>query len=215
MMGNEALVLADMLGIGAAVLAGSLIGLERELRDKAAGFRTMVFICTGAALFTILSHNLAKDGETSRMAGTIVTGVGFLGAGAILRDGVRIAGLNTAATIWLTAAIGMTMGSGQFFFGTLVTAATLVILWLFPVIEQVVDRLIDENSYDLVFAADSAILKRLDDLFSSDGLTVLYVRRNKRGRDLHARWTVRASRKSHDRLVAQLLADVDIRELSY
>jgi putative Mg2+ transporter-C (MgtC) family protein len=214
-MTTEDLALVDLLRIGAAVLAGSLIGLERELRDKAAGFRTMVFICTGAALFTILSHNLAKDGETSRMAGTIVTGVGFLGAGAILRDGVRVAGLNTAATIWLTAAIGMTMGSGQFFFGALVTAATLGILWVFPAIEQIVDRLIDENSYDLVFAADPVVLSRLDELFARPGLTVLYVRRNKRGKDLHARWTVRGSRQAHERLVAQLLADDSVRELSY
>lgn len=214
-MGNEDLALVDMLRIGAAVLAGSLIGLERELRDKAAGFRTMVFICTGAALFTILSHNLAKDGETSRMAGTIVTGVGFLGAGAILRDGVRIAGLNTAATIWLTAAIGMTMGSGQFLFGAMVTAATMAILWVFPSIEQVVDRMIDENTYDLVFGYDAEVLARLDQLFSAQGLTVLFVRRSKRGANLHARWTVRGSRRAHERLVNQLLADDAIREMSY
>jgi putative Mg2+ transporter-C (MgtC) family protein len=214
-MGNEDLAWVDMLRIGAAVLAGSLIGLERELRDKAAGFRTMVFICTGAALFTILSHNLATDGETSRMAGTIVTGVGFLGAGAILRDGVRIAGLNTAATIWLTAAIGMTMGSGQFLFGAMVTAATMAILWVFPSIEQVVDRMIDENTYDLVFSYDAEVLARLDELFSAPGLTVLFVRRSKRGANLHARWTVRGSRRAHERLVNQLLADDAIREMSY
>ena len=113
-MDIASVAVADIIRIGAAMLAGALIGLERELRDKAAGFRTMIFICVGSALFTILSENLAPDGDTSRIAATIVSGVGFLGAGAILRDGLRVAGLNTAATIWLTAAIGMTFGSGEF-----------------------------------------------------------------------------------------------------
>ena len=201
-MDAQDIALADMLRIGAAVVAGSLIGLERELRDKSAGFRTMVFICTGSALFTILSHNLAKDGETSRMAATIVTGVGFLGAGAILRDGVRVSGLNTAATIWLTAAIGMTMGSGQYVFGAMVTAATMLILWVFPSIEHAVDRLIDENTYELVFLADAQNLKRLDALFSSSGLNVLFARQHKRGAYLHGKWTARGSRAAHERLVA-------------
>jgi putative Mg2+ transporter-C (MgtC) family protein len=214
-MDAQDIALADMLRIGAAVVAGSLIGLERELRDKSAGFRTMVFICTGSALFTILSHNLAKDGETSRMAATIVTGVGFLGAGAILRDGVRVSGLNTAATIWLTAAIGMTMGSGQYIFGAMVTAATMLILWVFPSIEHAVDRLIDENTYELVFVADAANLKRLDALFASSGLNVLFVRQHKRGTYLHGKWTARGSRVAHERLVAVLLADVSVEELSY
>jgi putative Mg2+ transporter-C (MgtC) family protein len=214
-MDAQDIALADMLRIGAAVVAGSLIGLERELRDKSAGFRTMVFICTGSALFTILSHNLAKDGETSRMAATIVTGVGFLGAGAILRDGVRVSGLNTAATIWLTAAIGMTMGSGQFVFGAMVTGATMLILWVFPSIEHAVDRLIDENTYELVFSADLENLKRMDALFASSGMVVLYVKHHKRGRKLHGKWTVRGSRTAHERLVAFLLADDSIEDLSY
>lgn len=209
------LALADILRVGAAVVAGSLIGLERELRDKAAGFRTMVFICTGSALFTILSHNLAKDGETSRMAATIVSGVGFLGAGAILRDGLRVAGLNTAATIWLTAAIGMTMGAGEFIFGAMVTAATMAILWVFPSIEHVIDRLIDENTYDVVFAADPDTLRRLDGGFRTAGLKVVYHRRTKKGADMHARWTVMGSRAAHERLVERLLADAEIQEFSY
>lgn len=209
------LVWTDLLRLCAAVLAGSLIGIERELRDKSAGFRTMVFICAGSALFTILSHNLAKDGETSRMAATVVTGVGFLGAGAIMRDGFRVAGLNTAATIWLTAAIGMTMGSGQFAFGALTTALTMLILWVFPIIEHAVDQVVDENTYELVFASDTATLDALDQAFRSCGMRVLYFRRHKRGLNLQCKWTVRGSRKAHERLVQQLLRDERILDLSY
>ncbi|HQN43268.1 MAG TPA: MgtC/SapB family protein, partial [Anaerolineaceae bacterium] len=91
----------DLLKIVLAVLVGGLIGIEREYRDKAAGFRTLIFICVGAALFTILSVRLAGDKDPTRIAASIVTGVGFLGAGVILRDGGRVIGLTTAAAIWL------------------------------------------------------------------------------------------------------------------
>ena len=89
----------DILKILLAVIAGGLIGIEREFRDKAAGFRTLIFICTGACLFTILSAKLAPN-DSVRIAANIVTGVGFLGAGVILRDGGKVIGLTTAAMIW-------------------------------------------------------------------------------------------------------------------
>jgi putative Mg2+ transporter-C (MgtC) family protein len=214
-MDPQDLVVDDLMRMGAALIAGSLMGLERELRDNSVGFSTMVFICTGAALFTTLAHNRARDGDTARTAGTVVTGVGFLGAGAILRDGFRVAGLNTAATIWLTAAIGMTMGSGQYVFGTLVTAGTLLVLWVFPCIERAADRLIDENAYDLVFQANPQTLHRIDALFVESGMKVLFARRNRRAENFHVRWTVRGSRRTHEQLVSVLLADPSIKELSY
>jgi len=77
----------DVIKILLAVLAGGLIGIERELRDKAAGFRTLIFISVGACLFTILSAKLAPGSDPNRIASNIVTGVGFLGAGVILRNG--------------------------------------------------------------------------------------------------------------------------------
>ena len=102
----------DVIKIVLAVSAGGLIGIEREFRDKAAGFRTLIFICAGACLFTILSFRLAANSDSTRIAANIVTGVGFLGAGVILRDGGRVIGLTTAAMVWLTAAIGMGIGGG-------------------------------------------------------------------------------------------------------
>jgi len=104
----------DIVAMILAVVFGAAIGLEREIRGKAAGLRTNVLICLGAAVFTIISRHMAtgQEGSTTRIAAQIVTGVGFLGAGAIIRDRAGVYGLTTAATIWLVASIGMACGAG-------------------------------------------------------------------------------------------------------
>ncbi len=134
----------DMLKVLVAVLIGGLIGAEREFHDKAAGFRTIIFICVGATLFTIFSHKIGGEGDTARIAANIVSGVGFLGAGVILRDAGRIIGLTTASTIWLTAALGMGIGSGHYGFAAAATGIMLIVLWFFPWIEERIDAIRDE-----------------------------------------------------------------------
>jgi putative Mg2+ transporter-C (MgtC) family protein len=124
----------------AAVLGGA-IGLEREFRHKPAGLRTNMLIAIGSALFSILSVELgAGAGSPDRIAAQVVTGIGFLGAGAILRSGENIHGLTTAATIWVNAAIGMAAGLGSYTVATVGAAITLGVLALMPVMERVVDR---------------------------------------------------------------------------
>lgn len=209
------IAIIDIIRIGAAMLAGALIGLERELRDKAAGFRTMIFISTGAALFTVLSENLAKDGETSRMAATIISGVGFLGAGAILRDGLRVAGLNTAATIWLTAAVGMTFGNGEYVFGIMVTAAAMIVLWLFPPIEHAIDGLIEENTYHIIFQVDFQKLESIHTTLKYMGLKVIYHRHYKKDSDMICKWAVLGSPQAQEKFINYLIADPEIKEFSY
>ena len=117
----------------AALLAG-LIGLERECRGHAAGLRTNILVGVGSCLFTTLSiegfplHGANQD--TARVAAQIVTGVGFLGAGAVLHDRSRVRGLTTAATIWLVAAIGMAVGTGLYFLAVFTTVLTTTVLVL-------------------------------------------------------------------------------------
>jgi putative Mg2+ transporter-C (MgtC) family protein len=120
-----------------ATALGGAIGFERELTGKAAGLRTHILICLGAALFTIMSLELPSPatpalprGDVSRIAANIVTGVGFLGAGAILHSQGQIRGLTTAATIWVVSAIGMAAGAGEYVIAT--GTATLVLLVLWP-----------------------------------------------------------------------------------
>lgn len=112
-----------------SLILGLLLGLERELKDKAAGLRTITIISLGSTLFTIMSYKLGivTTGETTRIASYVVSGIGFLGAGVIFKDGISINGLTTASIIWIAAAIGMSVGFGHFataiifFFATFVT----------------------------------------------------------------------------------------------
>jgi len=93
---------------------GTAIGLEREYRSKAAGLRTMIMICLGSTIFTQLSISLGGS-NPDRIAASIVSGIGFLGAGVIFKDGLSVSGITTATTIWITAALGMAVGVGEYF----------------------------------------------------------------------------------------------------
>lgn len=97
-----------------SVLIGAILGGEREYRNKSAGLRTIILICLGSTLFTILSVSIGDASGASRVAANIVTGIGFLGAGAIMREGLSISGMTTASTIWVAAALGMAVGVGEF-----------------------------------------------------------------------------------------------------
>jgi putative Mg2+ transporter-C (MgtC) family protein len=114
-----------------ATALGAIIGYQRERAGKPAGLRTNVIICVGAALFTISGLFGFVGGDPSRVAAGIVTGIGFLGAGAILhRQGGIVIGLTTAATIWSVAAIGLAAGSGLYLIATVAAAIILIILIL-------------------------------------------------------------------------------------
>ena len=96
-----------------AIAAGAIVGLERERHDKPAGLRTLILVCLGSAVFTMVSFAFTTTtGDSGRVAAQIVTGIGFLGAGAILHSRSGVSGMTTAATIWITAAIGITVGAG-------------------------------------------------------------------------------------------------------
>jgi putative Mg2+ transporter-C (MgtC) family protein len=129
-----------VLRLGLAALLGGAIGVERELRDREAGIRTHLLVSLGSALFTILSaygfHEFLASGQSvvradpTRIAAQIVTGIGFLGAGAIIREGLSVRGLTTAATLWVVAAIGMACGAG--WYGAALITTLLTILALGP-----------------------------------------------------------------------------------
>lgn len=120
----------DLFSVILAIVLGAAIGLERQVSGKAAGLRTNVLICLGAAVFTIISKQIVigADDSVARIAAQVVTGVGFLGAGAIIQDRGGVHGLTTAATIWLVASIGMACGAG--FYRLAVIAALIAILVL-------------------------------------------------------------------------------------
>lgn len=120
----------DLISIILATVLGAGIGLERELSGKAAGLRTNLLICLGAGVFTIISREMATGAEdtVTRIAAQIVTGVGFLGAGAIIQDRGGVHGLTTAATIWLVASIGMACGARFYYLAIISTLIAVIVL---------------------------------------------------------------------------------------
>lgn len=127
--------LVDILKTVLALAAGMLLGLERELKDKAAGLKTISIICLGATLFSIISFKVGGT-EDTRIASYIVSGVGFIGAGVIFRDGLTISGLTTAGIIWLAAAVGTSIGFGEFYLAATFLVAALLVIYSSPLINK-------------------------------------------------------------------------------
>jgi putative Mg2+ transporter-C (MgtC) family protein len=130
-----------------SVVLGGLIGLERELRGKPAGLRTNTLICLGSCIFTIISTNLSGS-EPGRIAAQIVTGIGFLGAGAIIHSGIGIHGLTTAAVIWVVASIGMACGIKMYSLAISAAILTLVVLLLLPPFERKISKDLHSEKQD-------------------------------------------------------------------
>jgi putative Mg2+ transporter-C (MgtC) family protein len=128
-----------LLRLALAAALGGVIGVERELREREAGLRTHLLVALGSALFTIVSaygfHSFLSSGasvvraDPTRIAAQIVTGIGFLGAGAIIRQGLSVRGLTTAATLWVVAAIGLAAGAGYYSGALITTGVVLLALW--------------------------------------------------------------------------------------
>src|SRR5580700_4438752 len=111
--------------LGLALILGGFVGAERQWRQRMAGLRTNALVAAGAAMFVMLSALATHPDDSFRIAGQVVSGIGFLGAGVILRNGLNISGLNTAATLWCSAAIGTLAGYGMY--GSAATGAIAVL----------------------------------------------------------------------------------------
>ncbi len=129
----------DTVPLVLAVILGGLIGTEREYRGKPAGLRTNILICLGSCIFTIISTTLTGS-EPGRIAAQIVTGIGFLGAGAIIHSGIGIHGLTTAAGIWVVASIGMACGAKMYSLATVSTLLSLAVLLVLPWLERQISK---------------------------------------------------------------------------
>ena len=140
-----------LIRVSVALGLGFLLGLERELTNKYAGLRTHILVCLGACVFTIISiygfpsyaegdniilNQATGIRDTGRVAAQVVSGIGFIGAGAVLRNGPMIIGLTTAATLWISAAIGMTCGVGMYGLATIATISSVAVLTIIRVFER-------------------------------------------------------------------------------
>jgi putative Mg2+ transporter-C (MgtC) family protein len=133
--------LTFVINIGAAFLMGAAIGIERQFGQHPAGLRTNTLVCVGAAIFVSLSLMMDHVGDPTRIAAQVASGIGFLGGGVILREGFTVRGMNTAATLWCTAAIGTLAGAGLVLEGLIATATILIVLIILrPLVRCIDDR---------------------------------------------------------------------------
>lgn len=210
------LLAENLIKLGMAVLIGGVIGAEREFRDKAAGFRTIILITVGSTLFTIFSISLDPGFTRTRIAANIVTGIGFLGAGAIVREHGRIGGLTTAATIWLSAALGMGIGAGELLFVSISTVTVIAVLLVFPSLESWIDRIREARSYRIVISTgDMEKIDRIQASFDTFHLKIFEHHQSKIGDTIIGTWHTIGSPKNHERFVSTMLRDKEIRELVY
>ena len=164
--------------ISLAVLLAFIPGLERELTGKFAGLRTHILVCLGACVFTILSiygfkMHIAVDiigtNDPARIAAQVITGIGFIGAGTVMRHGSNVFGITTAATLWMCAAIGMSCGCGQYMTALIASLATLFVLILIRRLEKnfISKRKIFYTLYEVTLSASIEECEAIEDIFNS------------------------------------------------
>ena len=145
----EEVLIPFLVRCGAAAVCGAMVGLERELRQKPAGFRTNILICIGAAMYMTIGLLVVQDGkqpgDPMRIAAQVVTGIGFLGAGTIIQSGRRVTGLTSAATIWVVAAIGIIAGAG---YPILAFVSSCLVVLTLVLLREVENRFLDPSSSD-------------------------------------------------------------------
>ena len=205
----------DLIKLLLAIVIGGIIGFERELHSKAAGLRTITLITVGATLFTLLSERSA-DPATARISSNIVTGVGFLGAGAIMFAEGKVKGLTTASSIWVAASLGMAIGLGQYVLGAAATLLVVIVLDLFTRFDRLVDRMGREGrTYEITYSARKGKDEELMSEFRSCGIRIRQQKRLKQGNTFIVIWETDGRVRDHVCLAEKLLGDKEIKELKY
>lgn len=173
-MNNDLLIM--ILRLLLAVVLGGLIGLEREAHGRPAGLRTHILVCLGSALFTVISESYTgHNSDPSRIASQIVSGIGFLGAGTIIRQGSIVRGLTTAASLWTTAAIGMAAGAGGRLM-YLAIFASIIVFFTLGLISRIEHAMINrQNVRDLTVSLTNgrAGMVAILEMISRFGVSVL------------------------------------------
>jgi putative Mg2+ transporter-C (MgtC) family protein len=139
---------------------GTALGVEREYRSKAAGLRTMIVICLGSTIFTEISISMG-GGTPDRIASNIITGIGFLGAGVIFKDGLTISGITTATTIWISAALGMAVGAGEYMIAIVSSVVVLIVLTFFERVKSWIENYHQVRMYRITLQNQESFRKIL------------------------------------------------------
>jgi putative Mg2+ transporter-C (MgtC) family protein len=194
-----------------ALLVGGLIGIERELHFKAAGFRTMMLICVGSALFTMFSIRIGGPSDPARIAAQIVTGVGFIGAGVILHEKGEVRGITTAASIWAAAALGIGIGAGYLLFAGIATVIMLFVAAVLPWFERRIIRTV-ARAYTITTHIDPDRRPQLEAMFRRCGLQAHCDSQSKRNDIMQTVWHVTGSAQGQEQAVGLFYAAPEVLE---
>ena len=198
-----------------AVILGGAIGIERELRSKSAGFRTLILVCLGATLFTIFSIYIGKGSTPDRIASNVVVGIGFLGAGVIFRSSSKVNGITTAASMWLCAALGIGIGCGQFTASVLGCLLVIAILFFFSFVDTLLDKLNQVREYKIAYPYQDDQQHKYEELMTKYGLTIKSRSQSKVGNIITGEWIATASEKKHHAFIEFILKDHTVAEFSF
>ena len=203
-----------ILRLVVAFAAGAAVGFEREYLSKAAGFRTLILISVGSCLFTIISILLTNQ-TPDRIASNIVTGIGFVGAGVIFREDNRVKGLTTAATIWVTAALGMAAGGGYFLFCATGVGISLFALFLLVKFEDLIEKVNQSRHYKIGCSYKHETLSKYEDMFRAHHLKFKRNKQSKNGENISGTWIVNGSEKNHNAFIKEILKDESVIEFEF
>ena len=195
-----------MLRLVLAAVLGGVIGLEREFKHKAAGLRTNMLICFGAALFTVLSDELARryGGDPTRIASQIIPGIGFIGAGSILHARGSITGVTTAATLFVVASIGMASGGGLYSPAIFATGILLIALVVPGAVEEKFNLKAAVMSYMVTGSDAEELLTAVNKVLQERGKTMQSVQLGRLDKDFRMTFSVEGTDTEHDNLFARL-----------
>jgi putative Mg2+ transporter-C (MgtC) family protein len=201
-----ALSLTVLVRLIVAAILGGLIGLEREARHKPAGLRTQMFICIGAAFFTVLSGLLAGSlgGDHTRIAAQIIPGIGFLGAGSILHSRGSVTGLTTAATMFVVASIGMAVGGGFFLAAAFATLLLFVALHVLGILEARYSLKAMVYSYEVLGPDLEDVMNAVNGVLSEERQNMQTVHISRIDHLSRVQFTVDAVRREHEMVLQRL-----------
>jgi putative Mg2+ transporter-C (MgtC) family protein len=208
---NISLYMEEAAQVSVAFIIGAILGIEREFRSKPAGFRTMILISVGSCLYTILSKELGAGVSSDRIASNIVTGIGFIGAGVIFKEGISVNGLTTAALIWVTAALGMAIGNHNYPVAIVVTAIVVVALFVLEPVQRFINRFHRVKDYKIRTVGEgSNFINDLEAFFHSRDLTFRCMKVLKENHDAIYIYRISSPDRNYDLVNHFLLDHVEV-----
>lgn len=208
---NISIYFEEAAQVSVAFVIGAIIGLEREFRSKPAGFRTMILICVGSCLYTILSKEIG-GASPDRIASNIVTGIGFIGAGVIFKEGITVNGLTTAALIWVTAALGMAIGYHNYPLAIVVSAMVVIALFVLEPVQRFINRFHKVKDYRIkTISTGNNFKKELENFFAENDMDFRCMKTVKENSDAVYIYRIGSPDRSYDAVNDFLLQHKEVK----